>query len=211
MTECGCGACQRNIKAILATTPTPSEKAGKVCCKLYVGEHHAIYCSDYTPKKEDTKMRNQHEAAWKMVEQYAGEYEAQGFTADKAIGDNREAFLWLRDQLTAKDEKIAALTLTLAESRELEEMLGDSLVRADRAENKAVGMAIKIRYALQDAEWQYERAIYSKNTDDLSHWGGRIAQYEEFFKGLRDEERKADVARATLAALAAATPPQQES
>jgi len=31
VTECGCGACQRNIKAILATTPTPSEKAGKVC------------------------------------------------------------------------------------------------------------------------------------------------------------------------------------
>jgi len=102
------------------------------------------------------------------------------------------------------------LTLALAEIRELEEMLGDSLVRADRAENKAVGMAIKIRYALQDAEWQYERALDTKNTNDLSHWGGRIAQYEEFFKGLRDEERKADVARATLAALAAATPPQQE-
>ena len=97
-----------------------------------------------------------------------------------------------------------------ADARELEEMLGDSLVRADRAENKAVGMAIKIRYALQDAEWQYERALDTKNTNDLSHWGGRIAQYEEFFKGLRDEERKADVARATLAALAAATPPQQE-
>ena len=31
VTECGCGACQRNIKAILATTPTPSEKAGEVC------------------------------------------------------------------------------------------------------------------------------------------------------------------------------------
>ena len=132
-----------------------------MCCKLYVGEHHAIYCSDYIPKKEDTKMRNQHEAAWKMVEQYAVEYEAQGFTADKAIGDNREAFLWLRDQLTAKDATIAAehelyltahrdnmaLVLRVAElKKELAELQvlrsynNDWKVRAEAAEARAEKM-----------------------------------------------------------------------
>ena len=31
VTECGCGACQRNIKTILATTPAPEGKPCKMC------------------------------------------------------------------------------------------------------------------------------------------------------------------------------------